>query len=73
MMLPETYNNLGVILVSTRINELLQEVQKLPYEELIVLHKAIIAQIATPLRNPEEMFDDWNDSEVDKAYAELIR
>jgi len=31
------------------------------------------AQIATPLRNPEEMFDDWNDSEVDKAYAELMR
>lgn len=60
MLLPETYNNLGVILVST-INELLQEVQKLPYEE------------ATPLRNPEEMFDDWNDSEVDKAYAELMR
>ena len=61
MMLPETYNNLGVILVSTRINELLQEVQKLPYEE------------ATPLRNPEEMFDDWNDAEVDKAYGDLMR
>ncbi len=61
MLLPETYNNLGVILVSTRINELLQEVQKLPYEE------------ATPLRNPEEMFDDWNNAEVDKAYAGLMR
>lgn len=58
-----------MIFVSTRINELLQEVQKLPYEELMVLYKAIIAQIATPLRNPEEMFDDWNESEVDKAYC----
>jgi hypothetical protein len=69
MLLPSEYNGLEVILMSTKINELLQEVQKLPYEELIVLYKAIIAQIATPLRNPEEMFDDWNDSEVDKAYC----
>ncbi len=59
--------------MSTRINELLREVQKLTHEELMLLYKAIIVQIATPLRDPEEMFDDWNDSEVDKAYAELIR
>jgi hypothetical protein len=29
-----------------------------------------LGKIATPLGNPEEFFDDWDDLEVDKAYFE---
>jgi hypothetical protein len=30
----------------------------------------ILSKFATPLRNPTEIFDDWDDLEVDKAYLE---
>jgi len=57
--------------MSVKIEQLIQEVQQLPHEELIVLYKALIIQLATPLRDPQEIYDDWDDLEVDKAYAQL--
>jgi CopG family transcriptional regulator/antitoxin EndoAI len=38
------------------------------YMELAELN---LNQIAAPLRNPEEIYDGWEDPEADKAYAEL--
>jgi hypothetical protein len=65
------YNNLEVITMSVKVDQFTQEVQQLPHDELIALYKAIVIQLATPLRDPKEMYDDWDNLEVDKAYAQL--
>lgn len=57
--------------MSVKVDQLIQELQQLPHNELIALYKALIIQLATPLRDPKEMYDDWDDLEVDKAYAQL--
>lgn len=54
--------------MSTKTDELLQEIQWLSCEEKMVLYKELLQQIATPLWNPKELFDDWDDMGVDKAY-----
>lgn len=52
-------------------NELLQEVKNLTYDEKRRLYKALLQQIAIPLQDPKEQYDDWDEVEVDKAYAEI--
>jgi len=52
-----------------RIEELLREIEQLSVEEVKILYKELLRRIATPLREPEEIYDDWNDPEVDRAYA----
>jgi len=52
-----------------KIDELLREIDQLSIEEAKILYKELLRRIATPLRDPEEIYDDWNDPEVDKAYA----
>jgi hypothetical protein len=64
------YNISEVMNVSIKVEQLLQEAQHLSYAELQILYKGIVQQLATPLRNPEEIFDDWNEAEVDNAYAD---
>ncbi len=62
------YYSPGVILMG-KIEELLREINQLSIEEAKILYKELLRRIATPLRDPEEIYDDWNDPEVDKAYA----
>ncbi|SHI85502.1 hypothetical protein [Desulfofundulus thermosubterraneus] len=68
MMKTLCYYSPGAILMG-KIEELLQEINQLSIEEAKILYKELLRRIATPLRDPEEIYDDWNDPEVDKAYA----
>jgi len=57
----------------SNINKLLQEIKTLSYDEIRLLYKAVLHQIATPLCDPKEIFDDWDEVEVDKAYADAFK
>lgn len=63
------YNTPGVVEMSARVEELLREVQKLNAEELHLLCQALLRKIAVPLQDPVKIYDDWDDPEVDAAYA----
>lgn len=63
------YNIPGVIEMAAKVEELLREAQKLSAEELRLLCRALLRQIAVPLHDPREFYDDWDDLEVDAAYA----
>jgi len=52
------------------LEEVMRIVSKMGYEEIKTLHDAIVKMIATPLQNPHDYYDDWDDAEVDRAYAE---
>lgn len=56
--------------MSMKVEQLIRELQHLSDDELKVLCKAILKQLAIPLQDPEQMYDDWNDLEVDASYAE---
>lgn len=64
------YKTLGVVAVSGKLDRLLQDVEELTPEELRVLSKVVLRRLAIPLRDPKNYFDDWDDSEVDKAYTD---
>lgn len=64
------YKTLGVVAVSGKLDRLLQDVEELTPEELRVLSKAVLRRLAIPLHDPADYFDDWDDPEVDKAYAD---
>ncbi len=64
------YNGFEVIAMSTKVEQLIRELQHLSEDELKVLCKVILKQLAVPLQDPEQMYDDWNDPEVDASYAE---
>ncbi len=64
------YNIPGVINMSAKVNQLLQEAKNLSAEDFQLLCKALLIKVAIPLNNPEKVFDDWNDPEVDAAYGE---
>jgi hypothetical protein len=63
------YNIIEVIGVSAKLDQMLQEMKDLSAEELQLLYKALLAKMAIPLNNPEDVFSDWNDPEVDAAYG----
>lgn len=52
-----------------QIEQIIKEVSQLSAEELQLLYKAILKQITIPLQNPQLIYDDWNDSEVDALYT----
>lgn len=56
--------------MSGKLDRLLQGVEELTPEELRVLSKAVLRRLAIPLRDPRDYFDDWDDPEVDKVYAD---
>lgn len=56
--------------MSGKLDRLLQDVEELTPEELRVLSKAVLRRLAIPLRDPRDYFDDWDDPEIDKAYAD---
>jgi len=64
------YNNHEVSAMSAQVDQLIKEVQQLPVDELRVLCKAVLQKLAIPLSEPEMIYDDWNDPEVDAAYAD---
>ncbi|NLK53110.1 MAG: hypothetical protein GX295_11825 [Syntrophomonadaceae bacterium] len=64
------YNVFEVMVVSVRVDQLIEEVRQLSHEELRILYGFLIRQLATPLRDPHELYDDWDDPEVDATYAE---
>jgi len=55
--------------MSVRVEQLLQEAQKLSAEEFRLLCRALLLKVAVPLQDPEGVYDDWNDSGVDAAYS----
>jgi hypothetical protein len=36
----------------------------------MILYRSLVQKIAVPLHEPHRYYDDWDDPEVDKAYAE---
>ncbi len=62
--------NVEVIKMSTQVDRLIKEVQLLPIEELRMLCKVVLKQLAVPLQEPKKIYDDWDDPEVDAVYAD---
>jgi len=52
------------------VEQIIKELPQLSAEELLLLYKAVLKQIAIPLQNPQIIFDDWDDSEVGALYAD---
>lgn len=63
------YNIAGVIALS-KLDQVLREVQTLTPEELKVVYQALLRKVAVPLRDPRDVYDDWDSVEVDAAYAD---
>jgi hypothetical protein len=59
-----------VIVLTTKLEKLLRELEELSAREAKELYYALLRKVATPLRNPREFFDDWDDPEVNAAYSE---
>jgi hypothetical protein len=59
-----------VIALSAKLDQVLQEAQELTLEELKVLCRTLLRKVAVPLQDPREFYDDWDDAEVDAAYAD---
>lgn len=51
------------------LSEILKQVQNLTAEEKLIICEALLREIAVPLQNPREFYDDWDDTEVDSYYA----
>lgn len=64
------YNITGVIALSAKLDQVLREAQELSLEELKVLCRALLRRMAIPLQDPRDFYDDWDDPEVDAAYAD---
>ncbi len=64
------YNVLEVIDVTARLDQLMREIEKLSLKEARLLYGALAMKLTVPLQDPESFYDDWNDTEVDAAYAE---
>ena len=64
------YNFRGVVALTARLENVLRELEGLSVSEARELYRALLRKVATPLRDPKEFFDDWDDPEVDAAYAE---
>lgn len=52
------------------IEQIIKEVSQLSAKDLQILYKAVFKQITIPLQNPQMIFDDWDDLEVDALYAD---
>jgi hypothetical protein len=63
------YNFNGVVVMSY-LKEIIEKMQELSAEELLILYRSLVQKIAVPLHDPSRFYDDWDDSEVDRAYAE---
>ncbi|WP_165847695.1 hypothetical protein [Ammonifex thiophilus] len=55
----------------TVLENLLREIDKLSAEEVKELYQALIRKMAVSLKDPREFYDDWDDPEVDRAYASV--
>ena len=66
------YNTPGVIAMA-KLDEALKIANEMSIEELKALHDAVVRMLATPLQNPRDYFDDWDDEEVDRMYEEIYR
>lgn len=58
--------------MSMKVEQLIRELQHLSDDELKVLCKVILRQLAVPGKGPEQMYDDWNDPEVDASYVSIL-
>lgn len=52
------------------LEQLIREMKQLPVEELQLLYLAVLKQLAIPLQNPQLIYDDWDDADVDALYAQ---
>jgi hypothetical protein len=64
------YNQEGVTAMTKELEDILKQVEALPLEQQVELLRILEKKLSIPLQNPRQTFDDWDDEEVDKAYAE---
>lgn len=62
-------NFLGAMSMSLNLQQILEAVDKMTADELRLLYREIVRKLAIPLQDPADVFDDWDDPEVDAAYA----
>jgi len=55
--------------MSPNLQQIVEDIDKMTAEELGLLYREIIRKFAIPLQRPADVFDDWDDPEVDVAYA----
>lgn len=64
------YNHGEVISMSKELESILKQVENLSLEQQAELLRFLEKKLAIPLQDPRLIFDDWDDREVDIAYAE---
>jgi hypothetical protein len=64
------YNHVEVTPMTKEMEEILRQVDSLPVEQQAELLKVLEKKLAIPLKDPGQVFDDWDDPKVDQAYAE---
>jgi len=55
--------------MSPDLQQILEAIEKMTAEEFELLYQQIIRKLAIHLQCPADVFDDWDDLEVDIAYA----
>lgn len=70
MCVPSTWYNQGEVVDMSKLEEVLKKVDELPQEQQMELLKILEKKLAIPLQDPRRVFDDWEDEEADRAYAE---
>ncbi|GBF34593.1 hypothetical protein DCCM_3712 [Desulfocucumis palustris] len=56
--------------MTKEVEDILKQVEALTLEQQVELLRILEKKLSIPLQNPRQIFDDWDDEEVDKAYAE---
>lgn len=52
------------------LSRVVSDLSKLSIAEQKKVFDLLARRLAIPLRDPHEFYDDWNDRDVDMAYAE---
>jgi len=56
--------------MSAQVDQLIKDAQQLSVDDLRLLCRVLLKQLAVPLQEPESIYDDWKDAEVDATYAD---
>jgi len=64
------YNIVEVMSMSAQVDQLIKDAQQLSVDDLRLLCRVLLKQLAVPLQEPESIYDDWKDAEVDATYAD---
>lgn len=56
--------------MTKEMETILKQVELLPTHQQAELLKILERKLAIPLKEPHQVFDDWDDTKVDEAYGE---